>query len=119
MSIYTKPDPKPEKRIKAKGKEGKTIQDEIFKRDHGRCVVCNQAMSPGEKYHHINYKSGGGHDSKDNGCMLCNTSLYEESGCHYVLHHKSVRKFIERIIYYYGLKRTAQFILKGMISGIK
>lgn len=59
------------KRTRLKGKPQSNLNDQIWNRDGGCCVLCGTPVSCGSKYHHIVYKSHGGGDTLDNGATLC------------------------------------------------
>jgi hypothetical protein len=88
----------------AKGTSDK-LKQQVYERDGG-CVVCNAWEG---KAHHIKYKSSGGKDELDNLVYLCNIH-------HHLIHHGSLRKFIDEFIEWWGLKKTVMYLLRGIIK---
>ena len=120
-NLYTAvtPQPKPEKRVKdktAKTKIKKSVNEQIHKRDGGRCIVCKKLVSNRQVFHHIEYRSEGGKDIVENGCLLGDFASGSQCNCHGILHDVGLSDFIQEVIDNVGLKRTVQFILKGMIK---
>jgi len=57
--------------IRLAGKPLAALNAEIHNRDNNSCVLCGRWVDPGEKFHHITFKSQGGGDTVDNGATLC------------------------------------------------
>lgn len=83
---YTKvtPQPKPEKRIKLKGKEMEALRRECFKRDKYTCVQCEKPVSWASGHMaHIKSKGAGGSDILENvrtKCRECHLNLEHGQG---------------------------------------
>ena len=68
--------PKPEKRIRLKGKSMRDLNDMIFARDNHRCVICHVWVEAGRKFHHEPcgiFKS----DDIHKGVVLCERCHHE------------------------------------------
>lgn len=60
-----------DKPIRLTGRKLAELNKAIHDRDEDRCVICGRWVDPGEKFHHIDFKSQGGGDTEDNGATLC------------------------------------------------
>ena len=58
-------------RIHLRGTRMAELNALIHQRDRESCVMCKVYVDPGEKFHHVYFKSQGGDDSKENGVTLC------------------------------------------------
>lgn len=70
-----------EQRVKLHGKALKALNNEIFKRDKYKCVVCGVSVPSDRKFHH----EPCGKDKSDEiekGAVLCDK-------CHDIRHHRS------------------------------
>lgn len=80
------------------------INELIHERDENRCVICKRWVDPGEKYHHVIFRSHCGKSTVENGVTLCRD-------CHRDVHQgknsKEVRRKCEEylILLYGGVKR--------------
>ena len=68
------------KRIRLKGKALAILNKRIHTRDRNRCLLCGVYVDPGEKFHHIVFKSRGGGDTEENGATLCLSCHSEAHG---------------------------------------
>lgn len=59
------------KPIRLKGKALAELNKRIHDRDGDCCLLCGDPVDPGEKFHHIDFKSHGGDDSEENGATVC------------------------------------------------
>lgn len=69
------------KRIRLHGKKLKELNDAVYRRDDGNCVLCGAYVEEGTKFHHEPcgvYKS----DEIEKAVLLC-------PACHYARHHTS------------------------------
>lgn len=84
-------------RVRLKGKPLAALNAETHQRDQG-CVMCGGWVDPGEKMHHVIFKSHGGGDTADNCVILCRC-------CHGLAHGPSAKGIRDRLlIYLEGLK---------------
>ena len=77
-------------RIHLRGTKMAELNRLIHQRDRESCVMCKVYVDPGEKFHHVSFKSQGGDDSKENGVTLC-------QDCHRKAHgpeSKSIRQML-------------------------
>lgn len=75
---------------KLKGKKLKQLNDQIYDRDGGCCVLCGGHVPEGTKFHHVIFKSHGGADTEENGVMLC-------MDCHIKAHGENARAIREQL----------------------
>ena len=61
----------------------------LHDRDKG-CVMCGLWVDPGEKFHHVTFRSQGGGDIKENGVILCRS-------CHGLAHGPNAKGIRERL----------------------
>ena len=83
VTSYTK-----HKKIRLKGKALKQLNNKIYNRDNGCCIICGIIVAEGTKFHHVNQ----GADKEDiisNGVVLC-------MDCHYKAHHSDKVKEIKQ-----------------------
>lgn len=80
------------------GDDLRELNDLIWERDGGCCVLCGAPVPRGTKFHHILFKSHGGTDDEKNGVTLCQAGR----NCHTTRAHgpeaKEVRKTLEKYI---------------------
>lgn len=57
--------------VRLKGKALQDLQNAIYERDGGRCVVCHCYVQEGEKFHHEPCGSGRKSDEITKGVILC------------------------------------------------
>lgn len=58
------------KLIRLKGKKLKELNDKIYERDGGFCIICEAIIPEGTKFHHVN-QGANKEDIEENGVMLC------------------------------------------------
>ena len=108
--------PKPSLKKKEKAKVSKETKVHVYTRDNGRCVVCGKPVNY-KAPHHIDYRSEDKTtiDDPDNQAML-GEAPFDLCDCHTQVHHGSIKVVIERFIEFHGLKKSLQYLLKGVIS---
>lgn len=77
------------KPLRLKGKPLAALNQKIHDRDGG-CVVCGMWVDPGEKFHHVTFRSRGGEDTEQNGVTLCRT-------CHGLAHGRYASGIADRL----------------------
>ena len=100
-------DPKKEKKKKVKP-DNKDLYTQVHERDDGRCRVCGDKVEVGSAHHIFGKEYDAPEDLITLGWGNC------RCGAHYIYHHVSIMGFIQLVIENYGLKRVAQFIMKGL-----
>jgi 5-methylcytosine-specific restriction endonuclease McrA len=83
------------------GKALAELNDRIYHRDGGRCVLCGALVPYGTKFHHIKFKSQGGGDTIDNGATLCQTG----NNCHGQAHGPKAKEIRAKLLRY--VKKSA------------
>lgn len=85
------------KAIRLHGDKLRKLNEKIYNRDKGCCVLCGAYVPEGAKAHHIIFKSHGGSDTEKNGVTLCQS----EKNCHARAHgteakaiHRKLEKYI-------------------------
>lgn len=68
----------------------KKINDLIQDRDGNQCVLCGKWVCPGQKYHHVIFRSQGGKSEISNGVALC-------IRCHGLAHGPEAKGIRERL----------------------
>ena len=85
--------------IRLAGPKLHDLNDLIYERDGGCCVLCGKAVPYGSKFHHIIFRSHSGSDVEQNGVTLC-------LDCHKKAHGvkaKSIKNQLQEYIRrYYG-----------------
>ena len=85
-------------KIRLKGPKLAALNKAIHDRQDGLCAMCGVWIDPGEKFHHVIFKSHGGEDTMQNGVMLCRP-------CHGLAHGSDAKGIRERLLRYLeGLK---------------
>lgn len=79
--------------IRLKGKALKDLNDLIYERDGGCCVLCGRGVPYDSKFHHILFRGHSGSDVKENGVTLC-------LDCHKKAHGINARAIRKRLIAY-------------------
>lgn len=74
------------------GKPLAALNAKIHLRDNG-CVLCGTWVDPGEKFHHIIFRSQRGGDEETNGAILCNK-------CHGYAHGPKAREIRSTLLEY-------------------
>jgi 5-methylcytosine-specific restriction endonuclease McrA len=85
--------------IRLKGVKLKQLNDYIHQRDQHCCVLewitegQRKWVDPGEKFHHVIFKSHGGSDTKENGATLC-------MDCHRLAHGEQAESIRQILLGY-------------------
>jgi 5-methylcytosine-specific restriction endonuclease McrA len=77
------------KKIRLTGKKLAQLNQLLHDRDKG-CVMCGLWVDPGEKFHHVTFRSQGGGDTEQNGVILCRA-------CHGLAHGANAKGIRERL----------------------
>lgn len=81
-----------QKRIRLHGDALRELNDAIYERDGGRCIICGRYVEPGTKFHHVlqaSYKT----DEIEYGVLLC-------PECHHRAHFVDVRNIKQKCLAY-------------------
>jgi 5-methylcytosine-specific restriction endonuclease McrA len=82
--------------VRLVGKALAALNDRIWHRDGGCCVLCGAPVPYGTKFHHIRFKSQGGGDTEQNGATLCQTG----NNCHGQAHGPKAKEIRAKLLAY-------------------
>ena len=78
------------KPIRLHGDKLRKLNEKIYNRDKEHCALYGEYVPPGQKFHHIDFKSSGGEDTEKNGVTLC-------MNCHRLAHGEHAKAMREKL----------------------